>query len=645
MYHQFNVDDFEGLRKTVKQLKEECTSVGDYKTYYKAWGNEIIKIKSHIGRPQAMKEINALRDFAIQHDHKFGLYTATYTTAYILGQINDRHGAYVNYLKAADYLKRYFPEESTAPIYVSLSTLTLSEKKDTTAIRYAEAALKDPQITPTHRYMARCCICTAWGWIGNVGKFDEAYAKLKAIKAPPKEHARTLIVEIFRAHLHGQHDEAIKLAHQFKSRQNYLLYVYKTYEWAGDYKKTFYAFKDYRWYLDSVNHRDLRQQAQLYHSELDVARAENESKELRLANKRLKLEHMAHELENERLEVEAAKLKLQNTNIELSNAAIKLKNDSLQQQTQHAKLNEIKSRMEAQQQSEHAHHILIVAASIIALITIAYLLFFLYRRHRQMKRLESMNAQLQTAYDQLEKTTTAKERIESELRIARDIQMSMLPQVFPHRSDFQLYARMTPAKAVGGDLYDFFLQDNLLYLCIGDVSGKGVPASMFMSVAVKLFRTFALEGYSPVEVATRMNESLAADNENGMFVTMFIATVDLKTGRMNYCNAGHNPPLLDGEFMTVEPNAPLGLWQELEFVEEHQNSIKGRSLFLYTDGITEAENEHKDQYGEDRMQELLKKNLHRSAHQTIDCIHESVSQFVGKAEPSDDITKLCLKLI
>jgi serine phosphatase RsbU (regulator of sigma subunit) len=130
-----------------------------------------------------------------------------------------------------------------------------------------------------------------------------------------------------------------------------------------------------------------------------------------------------------------------------------------------------------------------------------------------------------------------------------------------------------------------------------------------------------------------------------MFVTMFIATVDLKTGRMNYCNAGHNPPLLDGEFMTVEPNAPLGLWQELEFVEEHQNSIKGRSLFLYTDGITEAENEHKDQYGEDRMQELLKKNLHRSAHQTIDCIHESVSQFVGKAEPSDDITKLCLKLI
>lgn len=91
--------------------------------------------------------------------------------------------------------------------------------------------------------MARCCICTAWGWIGNVGKFDEAYAKLKAIKAPPKEHARTLTVEIFRAHLHGQHDEAIKLAHQFKSRQNYLLYVYKTYEWAGDYKKTFMPLK------------------------------------------------------------------------------------------------------------------------------------------------------------------------------------------------------------------------------------------------------------------------------------------------------------------------------------------------------------------------------------------------------------------
>ena len=298
MYTEFAHDNYEALLPTVAKLKEACLQAGDYKMFYKAWTNEIIKTKVHEGRPEALKKIREMHDYALEHDHKYGLYAATYSTAYILHQINDMAGAMENYLNAADYLKHYFPEESVAPIYVSLSSITLAQKKDSAAIRYAQMALDDPNVTNMHRYLAKACICIAWGWLGNREKFDENYEKLKAVKGVNTDANREQTIEIFRAHLHGEDQEAIRLAHQFKNKQNRLLYIYKTNEWAGDFKNTFYAYKDYNHFMDSVNNRDLREQAKFYQTELNVVRSENESKDLRLTNKRLLLEHMENELEN-----------------------------------------------------------------------------------------------------------------------------------------------------------------------------------------------------------------------------------------------------------------------------------------------------------------------------------------------------------
>ena len=287
--------------------------------------------------------------------------------------------------------------------------------------------------------------------------------------------------------------------------------------------------------------------------------------------------------------------------------------------------------------------LLLTAVGIIAAVIIAFLLFFAWRRNAHMKRLEVVHNELQDAYDKLEVTTKAKERIESELRIARDIQMHMLPHVFPRRNDVDIYAMMTPAKEVGGDLYCYTLVDDLLYFCVGDVSGKGVPAALFMAEVTRMFRTLVEGKLKPNVIATRLNHALVENNDQGMFVTMFIGLIDLKSGHMEYCNAGHNPPLLDGEYMKVNSNAPIGLWSEVKYQEEAVDDMHGKTLFVYTDGINEAENIRQEQFGENRLQALLRENK-GDARQISETIHKAVEDFVGDAEPSDDLTKLCIKM-
>ena len=164
--------------------------------------------------------------------------------------------------------------------------------------------------------------------------------------------------------------------------------------------------------------------------------------------------------------------------------------------------------------------------------TILFLIIYIIVRHRMGARLKKAHDELKMAYDQLEETTSAKERMESELRIARDIQMSMVPSVFPKIDGLDMYASMTPAKEVGGDLYNFLWKGDMLYFCIGDVSGKGVPASLFMTLATRGFLSLASTGKTPAEIATRLNVELSDNNEMGMFVTMFICMYDLKQGRI-----------------------------------------------------------------------------------------------------------------
>ena len=245
---------------------------------------------------------------------------------------------------------------------------------------------------------------------------------------------------------------------------------------------------------------------------------------------------------------------------------------------------------------------------------------------------------------------TEQERIESELRIARDIQMSMVPNTFPDREGLDMYALMAPARQVGGDLYGYVLDGDKLYFCVGDVSGKGVPASLFMAQATRLFQTLAKQGMLPAEICTRMNDALSGeDNENGMFVTLFLGVIDLKTGHLSFCNAGHNPPViggssLRGDFLKMESNAPLGLWPGLQYVGEEIGTIKGRPLFIYTDGLNEAENPQQQRFGDERLLSILRNTHFGSSQQVVQTLAEEVARHRNGAEPNDDLTMMCIRV-
>ena len=287
----------------------------------------------------------------------------------------------------------------------------------------------------------------------------------------------------------------------------------------------------------------------------------------------------------------------------------------------------------------------------LTLLTTFFIIYTLYRRRAQKhlaiahEKLETAHTELQTAYDQLETTTAAKERIESELRIARDIQMSMVPGVFPEYKGLDMYASMTPAKEVGGDLYGYVMQGDVLYFCVGDVSGKGVPASLFMAQSARLFRTLAAEGMMPADIATRMNNELVDGNDSNMFVTMFLGMLHLDTGRLDFCNCGHNAPVYDSRFLEMKHvNQMIGILEDFPFYGETIDDIRGHQLLVYTDGLNEAENQQQELLGNDRLLELMADAQNLDSRQVIDMLKEAVEEHRAGAEPNDDLTLMCISL-
>ena len=310
-----------------------------------------------------------------------------------------------------------------------------------------------------------------------------------------------------------------------------------------------------------------------------------------------------------------------------------------------------KERKIAEQQADLLRQRLWGIAGALALIVAFFVAYDLHRRRARLRLaaahadLETAHANLQTAYDKLEETTAAKERIESELRIARNIQMSMVPSTFPDYEGLDLYAEMTPAKEVGGDLYGYAVNGSRLYIAVGDVSGKGVPASLFMAQSARLFQTFAKEGISPAEIACRMNNELTENNEQGMFVTMFIGLVDLSTGRLDFCNCGHNPPVIDGALLEMRhSNAPIGLWEDYDFLGESIENIRGHQILIYTDGLNEAMNTAHEQFGDERIIQLMAQAASLDARQIIDMLTKSVEAFRNGADPNDDLTLMSLRI-
>ena len=266
----------------------------------------------------------------------------------------------------------------------------------------------------------------------------------------------------------------------------------------------------------------------------------------------------------------------------------------------------------------------------------------------------NMQQSLVKYIDELKDTTAQKASIESDLRIASDIQMGMLPEKFPTRADHddvQLYATLTPAKAVGGDLFDFYFRDEKLFFCIGDVSGKGVPASLFMSVTRSTFRTVSAQESMPNRIVTTMNKTIADMNKNNMFVTLFVGVLDLPTGRLYYCNAGHDAPLLVGDGVNTLPcdsNIPVGFMPKWIYSLQEAQILTGTTIFLFTDGLTEAMDANNDQFRVERINEVAVRalaNHQQEPRQLISQMTEAVNQFVGDAEQSDDLTMMAIQYI
>lgn len=266
----------------------------------------------------------------------------------------------------------------------------------------------------------------------------------------------------------------------------------------------------------------------------------------------------------------------------------------------------------------------------------------------------SMVQELDRYVEDIQKITAEKERISAELDLARQIQANMLPQVFPpypDRTEFELSASMQPAKEVGGDFYDFFFtDDDHIMLVIGDVAGKGIPAALFMASAKNAIKNIAKFGGRPAEILGRANDALCEGNEDSMFVTVWIAEIDLKSGHVISCNAGHEYPLIRRAGALYEENLEkhdfaLGVMEDKSFKEKEWDLKPGDSVFVYSDGVPEAQNINDEFFGIDRALQVLNEDPDGSADEIVNKVKTSVTEFEAGRDKFDDTTMLCFKYL
>ena len=651
LYPTRNVDEFMDV---TERLKEASLKVGNEGLFYRAWANQASFNFSKIDRQKGMEIAKAMNEYSKQHDSKLGIYYSSLTNANQFSSLRMEEEALKLYLNAIQYKQKYLPNINAAPAYIGAAKVYYNRRNKEKVLEMTDKALAEPNLIGSNivdAWSYRCIASMIPEGMDHKEELNRNYEEWKKTKEKYKYNsAFSSLIEVYHAQVNNDYDKMLELAKDIKSPQERYKMMSHAYEYLGKTKEALDCFREYKRVSDSLNSAEIRRQISEHSLQLDVIRVENQAKELLLHNQSLKLAHAQDELEQRRLEEEALNLTLKNRDIELTNASIKLKNDSLDRHAQQLKLSEYKSKLELEQNKEKIERITLWTAIGVGLLIITFLCLYLYRRSRHMKALTTAYDKLETAYEQLEQTTAAKERIESELRIAREIQMSMVPHEFPERPDLDIYASMIPAKEVGGDLYDYLLEDDILYFCLGDVSGKGVPASLFMAQTIRLFRALAKQHQMPAYIATRLNEELTEKNDNGMFVTMFIGQLNLITGLFHFCNAGHNPPVIGGDkqhgsFLEMEPNAPIGLWPELEYIGEEIESIKGRPLFIYSDGLNEAENMKQEQFGDDHMLDILRQTKFKDARHVVELMETEVKHHRDGAEPNDDMTIMCIKAL
>ena len=259
--------------------------------------------------------------------------------------------------------------------------------------------------------------------------------------------------------------------------------------------------------------------------------------------------------------------------------------------------------------------------------------FIVWRSKRNLERLQKVNAE--------------KNRISSELHVASQIQQSMLPHSHILHDDVEIFGSLVPAREVGGDLYDYFVRDEKFFFCIGDVSGKGAPSAMVMGVIHSLFRAFSAHENNPAHVMQSINEASCLGNDSNLFVTMFIGVLDLPTGRLRYCNAGHDLPMIqaNGHWTSLDakPHLPVGVFAEVKYGMTETYMQPDSTIFLYTDGLTEAMNSEHKLFGIKRVEEVLATCTDKHPQELLETVSEAVHRYVGDAEQSDDLTMLAIR--
>jgi sigma-B regulation protein RsbU (phosphoserine phosphatase) len=247
----------------------------------------------------------------------------------------------------------------------------------------------------------------------------------------------------------------------------------------------------------------------------------------------------------------------------------------------------------------------------------------------------------------LKRVNAEKERIDSELQMASQIQQSLLPQGELDAEDAELAGFLKPAREVGGDIYDYFIRDGKLFFCIGDVSGKGAPSAILMAVIHALFRSASAYESNPARIMQTINETSCRGNDTNMFVTMFIGVLDLPTGNLRYCDAGHDAPIImeNGEYKMVDvaTHLPLGVFDDVQYGVQSLTLQPDSIIFLYTDGLTEAKNRARRQFGLKRVQDVLEDCTGQNPHEMLETITKTVDGFVKNAEQSDDLTMLVIR--
>ena len=244
--------------------------------------------------------------------------------------------------------------------------------------------------------------------------------------------------------------------------------------------------------------------------------------------------------------------------------------------------------------------------------------------------------------------TEAAARIDKELEYAKQIQLSVLPTNFPKNEDYGIFAQMIAAKEVGGDFYDFYkLNDTIVAFLVADVSGKGIPAAMFMMTAKTILKDLAESGMAVNDIFVKANGKLCENNESGMFVTVWMGMLDLATGNLKYANAGHNPPLVihkngEGEYLRTRAGFVLGGMEGVRYRINEMTLDPGDRIFLYTDGVTEATNAEEELYGEERLIAFMNQNRTVEAKKLLVALKADIDEFVGEAPQFDDITMLML---